>query len=347
MLLQASQVKGKFMKKHIRFASLLGLTIIVCGFLTSPVFAGKNAGSGTHILNAIKSNPCGNFYYDLGGTHSAPVATCGGHRGEGASIHVLIRGWDIEPEYPVANVPFRVGIGIDKGSAFVDIPAKATVIYPNQIKFNGYRTQIYLEPVEVNGVFNGSFLSNPSFTFNNWYAEKFKVAQALVNNTEISSVTDLPGIYREYYKDGSVAVYLGMSALTSSYHATGQSLYKGEPAYQLQVISYYVVQASVSWDSYQEWVIVDTRTETACSPGRNAEGLFDCVRNPGGHYLNGHYTTKAVDIYDWEKDPKSGYEGEPVSIMGVETNLVRWPDGTIHDHIPILVYQSQPLLQKP
>ena len=315
--------------------------------MASPVSAGKNAGSGIHIMNTIKNNPCGNFYYNLGGTHSVPSATCAGHRGGDASIQVLIRGWDIEPEYPIANVPFSVGIGIDKSSAIVNIPSKATVIYPNRIKFNGYKTQIYLEPVVVNGVFNGSFLSNPSFTFNNWYADKIEIDQTLVNNTEIYSVTDLPGVYSKYYEDGSVTVYLGMSALTSSYHADNPSTYKGEPAYRLGVISYYLVKASVSWDSYQEWEIVDTRTETVCSPGRNAEGLYDCVRNPGGHYLNGHYTTKTVNIWGWEEDPEPGYDGGLVPISVIETNKVRWPDGTIHDHIPVLVYQSQPLLQKP
>jgi len=334
------------MKKHYRLSFIIGLLIILCGFMTSPVSAGKNAGSGIHIMNTIKNNPCGNFYYNLGGTHSVPFATCDGHRGGDASIQVLIRGWDIEPKYPIANVPFSVGIGIDKSSAIVNIPSKATVIYPNQIKFNGYKTQIYLEPVEVNGVFNGSFLSNPSFTFNNWYADKLEIDETLVNNTEIYSVTDLPGVYRNYYKDGSVTVYLGMSALTSSYHADNPSTYKGEPAYRLEVNSYYLVKASVSWDSYQEWEIVDTRTETVCSPGRNAEGLYDCVRNPGGHYLNGHYTTKTVNIWGWG-DVEPGYDGGLVPISILETNKIRWPDGTIHDHIPILVYQSQPLLQKP
>jgi len=36
-----------------------------------------------------------------------------------------------------------------------------------------------------------------------------------------------------------------------------------------------------------------------------------------------------------------------VDIALIVTDKVRWPDGTIHDHIPVLIYQSQPLLQKP
>ncbi len=343
------QAKGESMKKHYRLSFIFGLLITLSVFVTSPVYAGKNAGSGSNVLNVIKNNPCGNFYYNTGGTHSVPVATCDGYRAGEASIQVLIRGWDIEPAYPIANVPFSVGIGIDKGSAIVNIPSKATVTYPNQIKFNGYRTKIYLEPVEVNGDFNGSFLSNPSFTFNDWYVDKIEIDQALVNKTEVFSASDLHSVYKSYYLVGGDTVYLGMSALTSSYHAANPSIYKGEPAYRLGIISYYLVQASVSWDSYQEWVIVDTRTETVCSPGRNVEGLYDCVQEPGGHYLNGHYTIKTVVKYGWEYPPKpgTGYEGPRVSISVIETDKVRWPDGTIHDHIPILVYQSQPLLQKP
>jgi hypothetical protein len=201
--------------------------------------------------------------------------------------------------------------------------------------------------VEVNGVFNGSFLSNPSFTFNDWYADKIEIDQALVNDTEIYSTSDLPSIYRNYYKDGSVTVYLGMSALTSSYHAENPSIYKGEPAYRLGVTSVYLLKARATWDYYQEWEYIRTVTRDVCRPGRNAEGLYDCFRNTGDIYLNGHTERVSTDIYGWG-DPQDTNGGTAYKdIFIITTNKVRWPDGTIHDHIPILVYQSQPLLQKP
>ncbi|MCK4784488.1 MAG: hypothetical protein KAV87_12105 [Desulfobacteraceae bacterium] len=332
------------MKKHIRPASLIGLTIIVCGFLTSPVFAGKNAGAGDHILNAVKNNPCGNFIYNAGGIHSVPIATCVGRGGAGASITILIRGWDIKPEYPISNVPFLVGIGIDLNSALVRLQPKTTAIYPGQIKFNGYRTEIRLRPYAANGLFNGVLSGDSSTTFNNWYSDKLI---PVVSDPAPFSATDLSS---KYYLSGKDTILLGMSALTSSYHASTPSIYKGEPAYQIEVTSVYIVEAQALWDSYQHWEQIGENT--ICSPGQNSEGLYECFLNPGDFAWNGHYTSQP--IYGWgikHKDNNNGPNGEEstgwVMITQVVTNKVRWPDGTIHDHIPILVYQSQPLLQKP
>lgn len=93
--------------------------------------------------------------------------------------------------------------------------------------------------------------------------------------------------------------------------------------------------------------MIDTIHKEVCRPGRNAEGLYDCILSPSGHYLNGHKETVTVDVYGWGGRQYGNKQGNPVDIVQVTTNLVRWPDGTIHDHIPILIYQSQPLLQKP
>ncbi len=102
------------MKHLIRRIAFVGIITIICGLMASPVYAGKNTGTGDGVLYAIKNNPCGSYSYNAGGLHSVPVLTCTGHRGAGqASIQILIRGWDIVPEYPIANVPFLMGVGID------------------------------------------------------------------------------------------------------------------------------------------------------------------------------------------------------------------------------------------
>jgi hypothetical protein len=113
------------------------------------------------------------------------------------------------------------------------------------------------------------------------------------------------------------------------------------------VTSRYILKAKASWDYYQEWIHEYSHDKHVCRPGRNAEGLFDCIQNPGGSYLNGHTVTVPVYISKWGDAVSSNNDTGYVDVYFIETNKVRWPDGTIHDHIPVLIYQSQPLLQKP
>lgn len=335
------------MKHQVRRITFVGIITIICGLMASPVYAGKNAGSGDGVLIAIKNNPCGNYSYSAGGLHSVPVATCAGHKGAGqASMQVLIRGWDIVPEYPIANVPFVLGVGIDPFSAGVYYQKKATLTYPNQIKFTGYRTELLLEPLVITSPYsiNGLLGFDSSVNFNNWWNVQ-TMDPSFVGALKVYSASQLDN---ESYPGGSDTFIFGLQGLTSSYHAVNPSTYKGEPAYRLGITSVYILSAKASWDYYQEWEVVDTVTKDVCRSGRNAEGLYDCVLTPGASFLNGHTIRVKTDIYGWGKvqDKNGGTTGYK-SAYQITTDKVRWPDGTIHDHIPILVYQSQPLLQKP
>lgn len=333
------------MKKHCRSSFILGLMILLCGHMASPVYAGKNAGAGDNVLSTIKNNPCINFYYNAGDTHSVPVATCGGYGGSSASIQILLRGWAIEPAFPIVNTPFSVGIGIDPSSARVVLSPKTTVTFPYQIRFAGFRTEIYIEPVPItNEVFNGALGGDASMDLNDWFASQINIDTQLVDKTEVISASVLGS---KYYPGGNDTIYLGMNGLTSSFHAANPSIYKGEPAYRLTATSVYTVQAKATWDYYQEWVTQLIGYKDVCVPGRNSEGLVECSVDTGGHYWDGHYTRKPIYDSFWGDEVYGNKQIEPVGVAIVTTDLVRWPDGTIHDHIPILIYQSQPLLQKP
>jgi len=330
------------MKHLIRRITFVGIITIICGFMASPVYA----GSGDGVLNDIRDNPCRNYSYNAGGLHSVPVLTCTGHGGAGrASINILIRGWDIEPEFPVANVPFLMGVGIDPSSAGINFQNKATLTYENQIKFTGYKTELRLEPVVTSTkvTVNGDLVLDPSTYYNDsWNLQTMDTS--FINNIEVYSASQLDS---KFYPGGEDTFYFGFQATSSSYHAIDPSTYKGEPAYRFNVTSVYTVSAKASWDYYKEWEVIRTENRDVCKPGRNAGGLYDCIRNPGGSYLDGHIERVSKDIYGWGKvqDIKGGTGY--VDVYLVTTDKVRWPDGTIHDHIPILVYQSQPLLQKP
>jgi hypothetical protein len=314
--------------------------------MASPAFAGKNAGAGAGVLNTIRNYPCGDFTYNEGGLHSVPLATCNGHGGAGRSImQVLIRGWDIEPAYPIANVPFVLGVGIDPISAGLSFQNKAVATFPDQIRFIGYRTELRLEPVDAPGPIelNGELTLDSSAYFNNYF-DLQTMDPKLIIKTEVYSASILGN---KYYPGGNDTFLFGLVGFNSSYNATNPVIHKGEPAYRLGVTSRYILKAMASWDYYQEWEELEPKHKEVCRPGRNAEGLYDCILTPGGRYLNGHTETVLVRVYDWGKKVSTDNDTGYVDVYFIETDKVRWPDGTIHDHIPILVYQSQPLLQKP
>ena len=298
------------------------------------------------VLNRIKNNPCGNFSYNEGGLHSVPLGTCFGYQGAGqSSIQVLIRGWDIEPDYPITGVPFVVGVGIDPLSAGLSFQPKAVATFPNQIRFIGYRTELMLEPILAAGpiALNGELTLDSTAYFNDVF-DLQTMDPKLVAKTEVYSASSWKNIY---YPGGNDTFKFGLLGLNSSYNAANPVIFKGEPAYRLGVTSRYVLKAKASWDYYQEWEFIRNDVKEVCRPGRNAEGLYDCILNPGGHYLNGHTETVTTPVYGWGEKVRSDNFTKYVAVFYIETDKVRWPDGTIHDHIPILIYQSQPLLQKP
>ena len=334
------------MKRLIRISTFIGIITILCGLMASPVFAGKNAGAGDGVLNDIRDNPCGDFTINWGGLHSVPVGTCAGYQGAGRSImRVLIRGWDIEPAYPITGVPFVVGVGIDPSSAGLNFQPKAVATFPKKIRFIGYRTELMLEPLLAAGpiALNGELILDSTAYFNDVFNLQ-KMDLKLITKTEVYSASSLKN---EYYPGGNDTFKFGMLGLNSSYNAASPVTFKGEPAYRLGVTSRYMLKAKASWYYYQEWVFKYNDVKEVCWPGRNSEGLYDCILSPGGHYLNGHKETVTTPVYGWGNKEYSGNTTDYVDVFFIETNKVRWPDGTIHDYIPILIYQSQPLLQKP
>lgn len=344
-------MKGDFMKKQIRLAVLFFLLALLSISLPSAVLAGDNEGTGNQILNMIKNNPCGgSLHITEGGTIFGPVVSCAGWKGASSSIGIPVRAFDTQPAFPIANIPFYLGIGIDPYSALYSFPTKEVITWDNKIKFNNYRTELRLSPVHVTGAFNGELSGDSSVSFNNWYAGVLSPS-ALVAHPELISLNELDkfhgesikNVYGDFYNRGAnTIVVLGLSALTSSYHAANPSTYHGEPAYRLGVSSYYLLEARATWRSYQKWEFKEN--VTICSPGRNSEGWHECFLSPDDRFWRGRYTT--VAIYDWGIKV-TGNQGPWIPIKVVTTDKVRWSDGTIHDHIPILVYQSQPLLQKP
>jgi len=145
---------------------------------------------------------------------------------------------------------------------------------------------------------------------------------------------------------GDDTLVLRAYATMSSYHAASPSSYRSEPAYRIEIASHRQVQARVSWDSYRVWERQFSHNKTVCRPGPNNAGNFDCLAPVGNWYEPGHSVTIPVYVYDWSA-PRPAGSGDWVTVMPINTSSVIWPDGTLHDHVPILVYQSQPILQEP
>lgn len=279
-------------------------------------------------------------------------------------IDVPVRTWTTNPDYPLAGVPFKIGIGVDQDSLRTQFPS-SDITFPNQIRFFGYTTEIRLVPVKsgssyfrwnFNGIldYGDSILYTPSKSTKDWYGVDLAVpsfySDPIMSSASVFSHEYYPAEYimvgDERVPIPTDKVVINAYSSMSSYHADNPTTFKGEPAYRLEVTSYYLVQARARWDSYQEWesVVVGERTE--CWPGPNSAGNIECMAIVGSWWQPGHYVT--VDIYDYRWGPHIGSgSSDWVTVDLIDTNKVAWPDGAIHDHIPILVYQTQPILQKP
>lgn len=328
------------------------ILVLLFGSLPNQTQASHNLSPGTQTLKKVRNNPCRSITYHPGGPGSIPKVYCSGWKGANAAINTLVRGWDIQPRYPIAHIPFYLGVGIDPSSASrqtaLTTIEKAT--WKDKIRFHNLRTELRLVPIKITGDFNGQIGDDPSIGFWGFWTEDDPKPNNSLTRPETSSVADLNGYYSlsgsGSYVPGVDTATLYLFALTSSYHAENPSSYKGEPAYRLEVTSHYMVEARTSWDAYQEWIQVTVGEKSVCSPGPNSQGFFECFIGPGNIALHGHYTKVPIKKWMWSQRHEDE-SGKWVPIATVSTNKVRWPDGSIHDHIPILVYQSQPLLQKP
>ena len=350
------------MNKTLRLSIPGILLILLGGFLPSAAHAGPSIQTGGGRLDQIKSNPCnGGGEVSAGGGRTAFV--CNGWREVQGMIDVPVRNWATSPEYPLVGVPFKIGIGVDQDTLRTQFPS-SDITFPGQIRFFGYRTEIRLVPVKLGSIyfgwhFNGildyddSIFYTPSKITKDWYGVDLAVP-SFYTDPDVSGVPSghvdadfYPSVGDNNIKD--TVIFSGYSSM-SSYHADNPTTFKGEPAFRLEVTSYYQVKARASWDSYQEWKSIVVGEKTECRPGPSSTGVVDCMAIVGGWWQPGHYVT--VPIYDYRWGPSVPWNEDTdglnwVNEALIDTNKVAWPDGSIHDHIPILIYQAQPILQKP
>jgi hypothetical protein len=355
------------MKKSMRLSIPGILLILLGGFLPSAAHAGPSAQSGTARLAQIKSNPCnGGNEGSAGGGRTAFL--CNGWRGVQGMIDVPVRTWTTSPAYPLAGVPFKIGIGVDQDSLNTQFPS-SDITFPGEIRFFDYRTEIRLVPVKLgsgyfgwnfNGIldYDDSIFYTPSASARDWYGVDLAVPSfyedplmysASHNPDNANYYPVLSGLVDGFFARDDTVIFSAYSSM-SSYHADNPTTFKGEPAFRLEVTSYYLVQARARWDSYQKWERKKVGEKTECRPGPSSSGNIECMAIVGGWWQPGHYVT--VDIYDYQwgasvpwNEVSDGLNW--VTVDSIDTNKVAWPDGSIHDHIPILIYQAQPILQKP
>jgi len=355
------------MKNTLRFSILVILLTLLVGFLPSAAHAGPSAQSEPEnpVLTLIKNNPCnGGVEVSAGGGRTAYL--CNGWRGAQGMIDVPVKSWATSPDYPLVGVPFKIGVGVDPSFLRAQFPS-SNITFPNQIRFFNYRTEIRLVPKKsghfyfpwnFNGIldYDDSISYTPRESTQDWYGVKLAVP-SFYGDPEVSGVPSghddalyYPSTGDENIKDSVIfSAYSSMS----SFHAGNPSTFKGEPAFRLEVTSYYQVKARASWDSYQEWERVWVGEKTECRSGLNNAGAMECMAIVGGWWQPGHYVTTDIYNYQWGAAHGAGAtdwaNAYPDSLERsiIDTNLVAWPNGSIHDHIPILIYQAQPILQKP
>jgi len=344
------------------FVFIITVSLLFYTLPSVSVQAGNNQGPGDVKLSQIKTNPCNTGNYYPGGV---PTFACSGWTGTVSWISVPISTWKISPEYPMVGVPFNIGIGsaplYRPGTNAVWSFSSRDITFTNQIQFNGLRTEIRIIPVKQNSFFRWDFNGVLDYDFStmsymhgelaNYLGNELDPNKDVFNPPEPKSASDISASYFPILADKGVdTVLLRGYAMMSSFHATNSAIYKGEPAYRMEITSHYLVQARATWESYRLWERYKVGTRNVCRPGPNNAGNFDCLAPVGNWYEPGHYVTE--DVYDWRwSAPVIGKE-EDWNWANVENGLIEvdkvyWPDGTLRDHIPILVYQSYIGLTEP
>lgn len=317
------------MKHYLRIPAII-LVILASCTLASSVEAGATADQ---ILNVLKTNPCISTIQSSGGTFSYPRVTCNSYKGASSYINLPVPEWVTEPEYHLVGESFYLGFEPYLGSADFSFPLYR-LTWNEKIKVNNFR-------VELKSI---AHQPNPKLAFNGTLAHDASMDTTMTImrkplDTAKPSLRSVDGWLSQYYEGHNIdTLLMSLFARKSSYHAENPTTYLGEPAYRLEVTSWYRIEARVSWSSYQEWVV---DFDTVCVSGPTSSGIYNCTLNDG---TPGHFTT--VDNSHWGVQ-RSGHNGGWQTIGIYSTKLVHWPDNRNHDHIPILVFQSQPLLQKP
>ena len=348
------------MNKKLRVLILIITVSLLIGTLPSTSalagsrLASSNHGAGQVKLNQITDYPCGT---PLPVHNAVPLFLCSGYGGTGSWIAFPLRTWATEPNYPLANYPFYIALGTTRVQNYFNFPTTNRT-YPQMVDIRGIKTEIRLVPIEqdlisildtnFNGMIDYSYGDHMSVyagkLTNRWHdlvEEEFK---KLFNPPKVTSV-----ISEKYYHDESGSavdtILLRAFSLNSSYFADNPTTYRGEPAYRIVIESYYKVEAKTDWQRHRFWEYLPDGTKTVCKLGPGSSGNFNCV-TPGGQL--GHIVTE--ETYAWKWGPwhtDGGDSGWKVVSPGLSVDSVRWPDGSIHDHIPLVVYQSQPLLTQP
>ena len=351
------------MNKKLRILILIITVFLLIGTLPSTTAlagsrpASSYQSSGNAKFAEIKGNPCRSWNFIDG---AVPMFVCSGWTGAGSWITFPLRTWATEPQYPLANYPFYIALGTKAvprpgTSDNYQFPSR-NITYPNQIDIRGLQTEIKLVAIkqELNSILDTNFNGMIDYSYgdnmsvyagkltNRWHDPVEEKFTELFSPPDTESAASL-----EYYENAGGVVdtfILRAFSLNSSYFADNPTTYRGEPAYRLAIFSYYQVQARVTWQDYRLWIREQVGWKTVCRAGTNSSGIFNCITS-GGQL--GHEVTE--EVYEWKWGPwqKKGESAWTTVASKARVDSVIWPDGSIHDHIPLVVYQSQPLLTQP
>jgi hypothetical protein len=331
-------LKPNFRRLRNLAAVLLALLAGTTLFLST---AQADIDEGLKKLRQIQNRPCLSYIYQPGNSTTLPHVSCLGRNSTRATIYIPIRSITVHPPYPLVGETFHVAVGLDPDSAGgVFTSRKVNLTYKDKLKVNGYAIQVRLAPVPVTNSFNGQLQGDGSMA----YHAPPRGKNQTIPELSVPGAGDLP--YSLHYQndpDIQTTAQLGMSASMSSYHAEAPVYFQDEPAYSLSATSVWRLEARARWDSYQLWEYQGTYE--VCVWGRNEYGWFECDVGDGDPWWEGRYIE--VDRYAWGRKRISPSSSDWMPVAEVTTDLIRWPDGTVHDSYPLHVYQSQPLLQQP
>jgi len=330
--------------------SLLGITLAL-------VLASIISGSGILLVRAkpsmvtfadfLNAYPCSTYRIK----ESPPeVVECIGYQGAEAAIYIpvpyIAR---VYPSYPVVGLPVVLATGWHPGS-FDQVSAPKRDIGTDDVRVIGYQVEMMVRAAQFDksghnrlykskgqgkrlAVGHKETFSRPcSFTSLIKVSKKFGGINKEICETDHSTKTGYKGPESIYYEmgQGGADWFWGLSQVTPYHYGT--TSWNGEPAFALEIASKWHIFGRSRWDKLEVWEVVDV--EEKCTWVINpVTGIIEKV-------------CEDVDIYGWADYGSGEGPWRPLA-QRINTWTVAPDRATFVQEYPLLIYQSQPLLQAP
>jgi len=322
---------------------------VLLGSVLVPASSTASARSlSTGVRDYLEAYPCSAF--TLKQSPPEQVA-CTGYRGAQARISIpvpyIAR---VYPQYPVVGLPVILGTGWYPAS-FGHTSAPRRDLITADTRVIGYQVELMVRAVSFDQSGHNRLYKNKErgkalvvgyketlgrpcslstlVTVHKWFGG-IKGELCGIDHENKTGYKGPKSIHYEIAGAGEPDWFWGLSQVTP--FRLGTTSWKGEPAFAVEISSQWLIFARSRWDKLEQREKVDTIEECAW------------VTNP----VTGinEWICQDVDVYEW-KDYGAGEGPWRPLVQRISTWTLAPDRATFVKVYPLLIYQSQPLLQAP